>query len=833
MSKNIASGLPMRRFLPALIGMILVLTSVQAQEPGPADAVLPRELPALGKWTSSAMAGVYKDLAVPADLVVTGEGQNLPIVPLVTPLPRTTDAGRRFQFVPIDRPKENVVLTFSEIKSTTYWEERVLERHKEFDKAGTKDLASLRGWEWLLRASLLFHEGARLHPVFGPDPWADSGKALAARLVEVRTRIMSALPPAGDKGDGNTFLEASRIWAALAPTDKGLQSAAASLHARVGRDRLKAGAWKEAAETFDWLQRHDPSSVQTKDLAKAMHAELESLLKEAAALPDFQAIAKLQGIVDAWPTAPEAAQMLARKRKTYRVLYVGVRELPKHFSPATARTWEERQFLDLIFAPLTERVWRLEGKEPLLVDVPQQASPLPWPEGDILSIAVRPGRAWSDGRPVTAADVRHTYALLRTTLAPKHPLVRELIEKPRVQNEAYRINLTLQQSLFDPLALTRMPLYPAQTADRKSKALKQLDHPADAEFDTHPTGSGPFMFVGREKEKDGTPVIVLRANPGYPRSANKAGVFLGEIRILAWDDVKAKKRPHLLLQPVTGEAALAKVGYRTPLVTPGKALHYLAVNHRRPALALLETRLALAHAIQRDEILAAAWNDKTKTHAFDAVSASGPIEVGTWPYPPPTQFKANPFPMGSDRIPVRQAVKKIQETLGVKELTLTLLCPANDARAKRASKTMQAQWRAAFSETAVDLRIEVKEMTHEDLHAAVRKGDYDLAWQQLDRPEDIGALWSLLDGEEHPESGNILGFREPALVGLFRKAILRQPFTQVRTAYHKIHMHVYDKMPLLPLWHEAPRLAVHSTLDTGTVDPRNVFRNILEWSVKE
>lgn len=519
------------------------------------------------------------------------------------------------------------------------------------------------------------------------------------------------------------------------------------------------------------------------------------------------------------------------------VLSVVMPEMPRHFSPALARSMEEKLVRDLLFSSLTHRVWVKRGKDNLSLDASTLCRSLPFPNDRTMRIELDPERKWSDGRAVTSADVRHTYVLFKSSLAARNPLIRELVEKPGLPTSATRCDLVVLRPLFDPLSVTRVPLLPAQVLDPKTKnpMLPDLNDPA---FDNAPTGSGSFRLGKGKTDEEGAFYLPFHA---------LAGGGAGEVRIYAADTgKKGPKEPHVVVRPEPGQwDALLKAGFRAPSVTPGKVLHYLAINHRRPALSLQEFRVALAHAIHREKLLQEHWNPKLKGSVFDGVPASGPFEAGAWTFPLPTLFKTDPFPLGSDRLHARTAAKKLLETIKDKEVKLSLLCPANDIRAREASKSIKASWTEAFKDSGVDLRIQIVEASSADMEAALRKREFDLAWQTLDHPEEIGELWTLLDDHDpaihSPEGGNILGYRDPELVGLFRKTLEQQPFSQVQAGYHKIHVRLYDRMPFVPLWHEAPPVAVHSSLremgeegtpQNVTVDPRSLFQNVTRWVVK-
>lgn len=804
---------------------LLLGQSAPDMAPSATDLIRPEDLPRLAKAVPEAWAPLFEDFSRPFDRIVTDDGLSLEILP--SPRYLQGDPEERVDLV-LRKKKEKFPLALREIKKADYWEESALQKVAEIKMAGKTDLPALRAEEWLLRFVLQWHESQRQRPLNKPNPWLPLEQRLRAGLAAARAALLEQLPDGGDEPAWRAARDTSRAWHAADPKNAKLQTAATDLHLRFARDRLAKEDGLSARKALEWIDEHVPAPPGAKELRDELRQRARTLVKEALAQPD--AVPKLREALDLWPQVSQARDELARRAKTFRVVYVAVPYLPLRLSPAAAASSIEKQALYLIFSRLTTLSWSKQGKDAMRLDRGDLARTLPWPRGRTLPIDLPAERYWSDGMPVTSADVRHTYELHQALLGPRQPLLRELLEKPRLPETPRSLELKLRQDLFDPLALTRVYVLPVQVRDPKDKGWKPLDDPTAAEFAQNPTGSGPFFYHGTIRE-DGIEQAVFRANPGYPRSGK--GDYIGEVRFFVWPGPEAKKAPtpHLVLEPAAAEAAhFSKAGYRAPSMVPSPALHTLLLNHRRPDLAQLEVRLALAHGVHRANILKD-WNTAIKGKDFIAQPATGPFARDTWMHPPADVLKADPFAKGADRVHARAAAKNI------KELKLTFLYPEKDERIKKAATAMQTAWQEAFSEAGVACAIAMKEMPVHALHDAVNKRDFDIAWQRLDHPEDVGELWSLLDDHDAallpPLGGNVLGYRnDPELIGLLRKALAQQPFPAVRDAYQKIHLHLFQTMPFIPLWHEEPPLLVHPSLDPGLLDARRVFANVPAWTVR-
>jgi ABC-type transport system substrate-binding protein len=113
---------------------------------------------------------------------------------------------------------------------------------------------------------------------------------------------------------------------------------------------------------------------------------------------------------------------------------------------------------------------------------------------------------------------------------------------------------------------------------------------------------------------------------------------------------------------------------------------------------------------------------------------------------------------------------------------------------------------------------------------------YQLAYWHHDYPTDLFSLWSLFDPRDEAldKGSNFLGYKDDgSLVELLQKAASYRDFAQVKRLTHDIHVALYEKMPLVPLWQLDYHIAVHPTLTVPLLDPRCVFGTIDEWRLEK
>ncbi|MEW1846769.1 ABC transporter substrate-binding protein [Nonomuraea angiospora] len=165
-----------------------------------------------------------------------------------------------------------------------------------------------------------------------------------------------------------------------------------------------------------------------------------------------------------------------------RTLVVGTIYEPPTLNPVTLETTEAQLPLSHIYDSLVRigpdgelRNWAATSIEV---------------SGDRVTATLRPGMRFSDGEPVSAADVAFTVNYLidkkSPLFGPKLAGVREV----RAKGETVEFTLADSSSSFVPTVLAQMPILPEHI-------WKDVDDPAKFTNDA-PVGSGPFTFAGRK-----------------------------------------------------------------------------------------------------------------------------------------------------------------------------------------------------------------------------------------------------------------------------------------------------------------------------------------------
>ena len=286
-----------------------------------------------------------------------------------------------------------------------------------------------------------------------------------------------------------------------------------------------------------------------------------------------------------------------------------------------------------------------------LVSIDRDGTPRPdlargWevsPDGLAVTFRLADGVRWHDGTPFTAADVKFSFeealfrfhARARAGLAPAV----KAVDTPDARTVIFRLH-RLHPALLWQLDVTEAPIIP-----RHIYAGTDLtQNPANL----RPIGTGPFRFESYRRDEQ----VVLVRNPHYfkpglprldrlvfrilPNANTQVNALLaGEVdmlaRISALDAQRLKERPFTLVDTSAGSGG-------------SHCVMTLAFNLDRPQIADLRVRQALAHAIDRDQIL--------KLVAFgQGRVAAAPISSGIpWAHLPGALDAWRPDPATANRL---------------------------------------------------------------------------------------------------------------------------------------------------------------------------------------
>jgi peptide/nickel transport system substrate-binding protein len=771
---------------------------------------------------------LFRSLAKPHDLLTTPTGRSFRIEPIPEYIgPEPSFKGSLSLRVMNDQGKLRPPGQYkrNDVTGIDAYEEIAIEKVDEFLKSaldqepeGSPKFLSrremLREAEKVLVSVVRFHESARESGRREGDAWKKVAQKLRGKLRDVQLGQLRSLT---DAKDWETAFELAMRLRDNYRKDEEVQKGVADLLAQHALHALDSKNYPETRKRLRLLEETFRSSSLTEKVREGLRARAAQIMAEAQKLEKEgdkqEAIRLLQTAESIYPQLPGLYDYSLRLNQQYPILYVGVRYLPEYMSPATAFTDSEKQAVELQFESLVKlapgRTLGQRYEVGLAEELPQLV-----PLGRRFQL-IR-NAYWSDSHKVTGVDVRNTVELL-CKYPGRIPEWADLMEQgqgARTEGDQFHVTLTLRQGYVDPLSMMDFKILP--------EWLKSAD---DQGFGKNPIGSGPYKY-DPEKSKPGEEMVFI-ANPYYGTRPGKGGLpFIREIHFVVSQNPAVDfetGRLHLLLDLSMRQFRNVTLPKAQTQTVSNRRIYFLAVNHRKSPLQSKDLRQAIAHAINREEIL----NEK-----FRAGVASY-HKVLNGPYPPSSWAYLNKLPPDPhDDNLARAKAQKVKTEKGTLP-RLRLFYPDRDLDVAEACDKIRQQLEQ------LGIMLELKAVSPRELRRLVEEShDYDLAYYHWDYPNEAYWLWPLFDPTAAGPGGrNFLGYQNDAeLTNLFRKAMERREFKAIQEITHDIHALLYEEMPLIPLWQLDTHYAVRSGLTLpppGTIDPLLMFTDIEKWKLEK
>jgi peptide/nickel transport system substrate-binding protein len=390
---------------------------------------------------------------------------------------------------------------------------------------------------------------------------------------------------------------------------------------------------------------------------------------------------------------------------------------------------------------------------------------------------LRTGLRFHDGTPLTARDVAATYeavldpargSTLRGTYARVFRGVRALDERT--------IEFALTGSDGTYPSLLQLPIVRARDAAGTEIAAVEGN---EARF----VGAGPMRV--RSLARGAWVLDRVAAVPGRPRS----------VRFLTMRDPNT-----LALRLLHGDADVAEVKSELFPLFEGRArfslasarsvgFTYLGLRNDHPALARREVRHAIAHAIDREALMAG------KLGAY-AVASTGPLPPTHWAY------AANVARYPYDPARARRLLDTVlPRPAGGGPRTRLVL------RATNVRFTMTIARAIAEMLAAVDIDVDVRQSDLAAVLSDLRAARYDLTVLTMpDLSDPWGIAWlfatSSMPSRENPRAGgNRWRYSNPALDAALEAGRRALGPDARRPHYAEAQRILAEDLPVVPLWH--------------------------------
>jgi len=437
-------------------------------------------------------------------------------------------------------------------------------------------------------------------------------------------------------------------------------------------------------------------------------------------------------------------------------------------------------------------------------------------DGLVITFHLRKGVRWHDGRPFTAADVLYTY---QVTVDPKTPTAYAgdfLKVKKAEALDDWTFRATYDKPFAPALMRWSVGILPKHLLAGKEITTSPLGR--------RPIGTGPYKF----KEWVTGQKIVLVSNPDYFEGRPYIDGYI--LRIIPdtatmFLELRANGIDRMGLTPLQftrqTENNLFRENFNKYRYL-SFAYTYMGYNLKNPLFADKRVRQAIAHAVNRVEIIDGVLLGLGKP-------ATGPYKPGTWAYNP--DVRAYPYDPAKAKALLAEAGWKDLNGDGVLEkdgrpFAFEIITnQGNEIRAKCAEIIQRR-----LSEVGIKVKIRVVEWAA-FVKDFINKRKFDatiLGWTIPMEP-DLYDVWH--SSKTGPEELNFISYKNAEVDALIEKG--RETFDQSvrKSCYDRIQEILAEEQPYLFLYVPDALPIIHARFRGVEVAPLGIGHNFIKWYV--
>lgn len=437
--------------------------------------------------------------------------------------------------------------------------------------------------------------------------------------------------------------------------------------------------------------------------------------------------------------------------------------------PATPQTIDPRYAMDsfgqnlrgLLFASLV----RLSNTGPnnSLVPVPDLATE--WKiQNSSYVFKLREKMLFSDGSPITEEDIRFSIKTFQLPSSPFAPTFKKIKSIEFDKNQLTLTTETFESTFFLDLAF--LPILP-------KKVIEQYGD----NFYQHLTSSGPFRLVNADESS-----ILIETNP-FSHMAPKIKKVL--FKVIRDDNSRFLRMYKGDLDLVINDMPATKVATFlqkrenfTVQTLPGGNITYLLLNLRDPLLKKREVRQALAHAVNKTEII------KYKLENL-AVPAETFVLPNSEYFDPALRLPEYSL----------EKAKALFSSLGrIPELEIK---SSNQRSAVENGKMLAYQLEQAGAQ------ISLKSYEWGTYYADIKKGNFQIATMKAVGVQDPDLYRLMFHSEQVPPHGLNRGYYENKKIDPLLTAGNKIADKDKRVAhYNQVQKMILDDLAMIPLWYD-------------------------------
>jgi len=415
------------------------------------------------------------------------------------------------------------------------------------------------------------------------------------------------------------------------------------------------------------------------------------------------------------------------------------------------------------------------------------------PEPTRLFFHLRHGVRFSDGRELTARDVKFTYdsVLDPASISMRRSALAEL--KTIAIVDDHTIAITTRRPYAPALELATLPIVPEGSP------------PTPSNISIAPAGSGPFRFASYRRDE----ALMLERNPmlpyqpGTPRRILFKVVPDATVRALELVegvcDFAENDGIQRDLIPYLGRHSFLRVER-----SPGSFLQYLAFNLRDPRLKDVRVRRAFAQGIDRDAIVRSILEDTARP-------ATGFLFPENWAYS--ADVSLYPY----DPVKARQLLEAAGYSRKDQRLSFVY---KTTPEGRRIAEVLQAM----LEQVGITLEIHTNDWA--TFYADLQRGNFALAASQLAiaGPHDYYLFFH--SSMMPPHGSNRVGYSNPEMDKLLEQADAMLDPERRRAIAAQIQRLAARDIPYLPLWWLDTLTVANLRLSGFTLYPDGSLRSL-------
>lgn len=412
---------------------------------------------------------------------------------------------------------------------------------------------------------------------------------------------------------------------------------------------------------------------------------------------------------------------------------------------------------------------------------------------------LRPDVFFHDGTKLTADDVVYTYKSIKEgkVTSPFKSSVDRIADIVAESPDVVRIDL---KEAYAPITTT---FTIGIVSKIQAEALKD-------DFGRAPVCSGPYKLTRFVPDS----IVELSANPQY--FGEKPKIPSLNLEIIKDDNIRMLKMMkgdvdlvQNAISPMLLDGVLKNPNLKM-MEDVGMVMTYMGLNLTDPVLSKLKVRQAIAHAIDRDEIISHRWKGM-------AVKANSILSPANWAYDDKLyQYSYDP-----------ELAAKLLDEAGYKDpdgagprMRFQLLYKTSNIKDRIDSARMIAH---QLEKVGIGVRVEPYEWG--TFFRDVKNGNfqmYTLSWVSVSEPD---ILYDISHSSQMPPVGlNRDRYKNPEVDELVTRARVTLDPEKRREIYFRVQKILLDELPYIPLWYEKNIIVYQKGLSGVSLRPDASYR---------